>query len=74
VELLLPSGRVVRGEGHFFGENAVLGNSMREVTVRALMRTRLLALDRADFLHLLEKEPSMRQHVENTVSKQPEPL
>ncbi|MGL4636767.1 MAG: cyclic nucleotide-gated ion channel [Beijerinckiaceae bacterium] len=64
VELLLPGGRVVRGEGEFFGENAVLGSNHREATVRALSRTRLLALDRADFVTLLDHEPSLRQHVE----------
>jgi voltage-gated potassium channel len=72
VELLLPGGRDVRGEGHFFGENAVLGNNVREATVRALVRTRLLALDRSDFLTLLEKDPSLRHHVERAVIKVPE--
>ncbi len=71
VELLLSTGRDIRGEGAFFGENAILGNSVRDATVRALMRTRLLALDRADFLSLIESEPTLRRHVETVLKQAP---
>jgi voltage-gated potassium channel len=67
VEELLPQGRVVHEEGHFFGESAVLADTIRIATVKAIERTRLLALDRTDFHTLLEREPDLRKHIEVAV-------
>ena len=45
--------------GDFFGEMALLEQAPRSATVRALTETRMLALSRRDFLHLLESSPDL---------------
>ena len=64
VEELLPSGHVTLMEGACFAEDAVLFGSPSPCTVRAVERTRLLALDRQDFQALMEREPHLRAEVE----------
>jgi voltage-gated potassium channel len=64
VEELLPSGHVILMEGQCFAEDAVLFGSPSPCTVRAVERTRLLALDRHDFQALMEREPHLRAEVE----------
>jgi voltage-gated potassium channel len=64
VEELLASGRVTLMEGECFAEDAVLFGNPSPCTVRALERTRLLALDRHDFQALMEREPHLRAEVE----------
>jgi voltage-gated potassium channel len=57
VEIELPRERVRLGEGHFFGEIAVLARTNRTATVRALTRTRLLILDKEDLHAVMDAEP-----------------
>jgi voltage-gated potassium channel len=64
VEELLPSGHVTLMEGQCFAEDAVLFGNPSPCTVRAVERTRLLALDRQDFQALMEREPHLRAEVE----------
>jgi voltage-gated potassium channel len=59
VEELLPEGRVLLTEGDFFGDDTVLTGEPRRASVRAVERTRLLALERADIHHLIEHEPRL---------------
>ena len=68
VELLLPSGHLRLGEAEVFGESAVLAHAVRECTVKAVERTRLLALERSDFRMLAEREPELRYVVESRVA------
>jgi CRP-like cAMP-binding protein len=50
-------------EGHFFGEMSLLDNAPRSATVKALTDTRILALSRADFLHVLRQSPDLAMAV-----------
>jgi voltage-gated potassium channel len=68
VEELLASGRTLLAEGQFFAEEAVLSESPSPCTVRAIERTRLLALDRQDFQALMEREPHLRAEVESALA------
>jgi voltage-gated potassium channel len=72
VEELLPSGRVPLDEGQFFAEESVLSDRPSSCTVRALERTRLLALDRHDFQALMEREPQLRAEVERALASRRE--
>jgi ATP-binding cassette subfamily B protein len=51
-------------DGDFFGEIALLEEARRTATVRALLPTLLLALDRADFQELLADAPALRRALE----------
>jgi hypothetical protein len=55
VSLLLP--------GQFFGESGLLYDGRRHTTVRAVMHTELLTLDRDSFLSLVAKSTGARQDV-----------
>ncbi len=68
VEELLVSGRTLLVEGQFFAEEAVLSDAPSPCTVRAVERTRLLALDRHDFQALMEREPHLRAEVESALA------
>lgn len=59
--------RRVQREGDFFGEIALLHRVPRTATVRALERTRVLALDRVDFLAAVGVHPRTR-HVLHQVA------
>jgi voltage-gated potassium channel len=63
VEVELQDRRVRLDQGHFFGEIAILRKSQRSATVRALEATRLLMLDREDFLILMEQNPVIGAHI-----------
>jgi len=47
----------IMGPGEVFGEVALLSDSPRSATIRAIERCQLLALDRRDFLAFLKKNP-----------------
>ncbi len=64
VEEFLAGRRILLQEGQAFAEEAVLDDCPCTCTVRALERTRLLALDRHDFQGLLEREPHLRSEIE----------
>lgn len=50
-------------EGDFFGELALLRESRRSTTVRAITRCRLLVLDRDDFQELMEVDGDLREAI-----------
>src|SRR5262245_20440561 len=49
----------VMGPGEVFGEMALLSESPRTATVRAIERCELLVLDRRDFLAFLKRNPDV---------------
>ncbi|MGZ4415950.1 MAG: cyclic nucleotide-binding domain-containing protein [Gaiellaceae bacterium] len=59
----------VLADGDFFGEIALLTGDVRDATVRAATTTDLYSLDRADFLELLEREPTIKDVVSRTVAE-----
>ncbi len=69
VEVQLPGGGIRLGVGHFFGEMAVLKRSRRSATVVAVTRASLLLLDAQDFHTLMERDPRVRQRVNDVMEK-----
>ncbi len=60
VEVLLPGGRVAtRGPGQFIGELALLTDSPRTARVSCGSDVRGLAINRRDFVRLLEEHPEI---------------
>ncbi len=55
----MPGKKVALGEGAFFGEMALLGNSMRGANVTTTKVTRLLVLDLVDFRLLMARHPDI---------------
>jgi len=55
-------------EGDFFGEMALLASAPRSATVRCITPVNLLALPRADFLDLMDREPSLQGVVEGKLA------
>jgi voltage-gated potassium channel len=51
------------GPGQYFGEIALLRDTVRTATVRARKETQLLALDAADFRRLLESHPELKASI-----------
>ena len=66
VEIALPSQHVRLGDGTFFGEIALLHKTKRSGTVTATRKTRLLVLDAKDFHALIERMPTLADHVHET--------
>jgi CPA1 family monovalent cation:H+ antiporter len=52
-------------DGDFFGEMALLGDQVRTATVKALTPTTLLRLNRRDVLALAEKDPELKERLED---------
>jgi CRP-like cAMP-binding protein len=48
------------GRGQYFGEIALLRDTVRSATVTSLKECHLLALDAADFRRLLDAHPELR--------------
>lgn len=65
-------GEVALGPGDFFGEIAVLHNTRRVATVRALRQTKLLILDAADLNALMERNPEVRERIESIARERTE--
>lgn len=59
----LKQGPVKVGEGHFFGEMALLSRRRRSANVRAIRRTQLLILEARDLEDLLTRRPEIRQRI-----------
>jgi voltage-gated potassium channel len=68
VEIDVDNGPVRLGDGHFFGEVAVLRGAERSATVRAIARTHLLVLDADDFKALLQRQPKLAERLNATAS------
>ncbi len=60
----------VLGRGAALGELALLTSSPRSASARAARDTDLIAIDRADFEHLLESEPEVSLALTRTLSAQ----
>lgn len=67
VEIQLPTERLRFGEGHFFGEVAVLRRARRSATVTAVKRTSLLVLDAHDLHVLMERQPQVAERIQDVV-------
>jgi len=61
VEVELSSRALRFSAGDFFGELALLRNTMRSATVLSLTQCRLLTLTADDFSHLLHQHPALEQ-------------
>ena len=59
VEVELPGKRIALGEGAFFGEMALRGNSVRGANVTTTRISRLLVLDLVDFHVLRARHPDL---------------
>jgi len=60
----LPHGTVTLPQGSFFGELALLSNSVRTATVVAKTDTALLVLDLLDFRTLTARHPDLRDAID----------
>ena len=67
VEIELAHERVRLGEGHFFGEIAVLRRARRSANVVAVSRTSLLVLEAHDFHALMDRDPRLAKRVHDVV-------
>lgn len=73
VRIELPGEPLFLGEGHFFGEMALLSQSRRSANVRATRRTQLLILDARDLDDLLARRPAMRARMDELARKREVP-
>jgi voltage-gated potassium channel len=64
VEVELPHGKVALPQGSFFGELALLSNSVRTATVVTRTDTALLVLDLLDFRTLTARHPELRDAID----------
>jgi voltage-gated potassium channel len=65
VEVDLPGGKKVPlGEGAFFGEMALLGNTTRSANITTTRVSRLLVLDLVDFRLLMARHPELGQTID----------
>jgi voltage-gated potassium channel len=71
VELLASHGKRICGEGQVLGDAEVLAGTPREATIRARELTRLLAIERDDFVGLVEREPALRLAIEGRLLDSP---
>ncbi len=69
VEIDLKDGSVRLGVGDFFGEVAVLRQTRRTATVKAVAHTSLLVLDAQDLHALLERSPSIAERLKEVAAK-----
>ena len=65
VEVRADGEPVILGEGDFFGELALLEHRMREHTVVALTKCRLLVLEKDDLVQLCRQAPEIYQHIDS---------
>lgn len=63
VEILVPPQPVVLGQGHFFGELALLTRAPRSASVLARNACTLLSLDVVDFHELLGRRPELARAI-----------
>jgi voltage-gated potassium channel len=69
VEVELPDKRVALGEGDFFGEMALLGNSVRTATVVTRQLSTLLVLDLVEFRLLMARHPDLARAIDAEASR-----
>jgi len=64
VEVDLPGKKVELGEGAFFGEMALLGNTLRGANVTTTRLSKLLVLDLVDFRLLMARHPDLAETID----------
>lgn len=64
VEVDLPGKKVQLAEGAFFGEMALLGNSLRGANVTTTRLSKLLVLDLVDFRLLMARHPDLARTID----------
>jgi len=65
VEVDLPLGKKVRlGDGAFFGEMALLGNTLRSANITTTRLSKLLVLDLVDFRLLMARHPDLAETID----------
>ncbi len=65
VEVDLPAGKKVRlGDGEFFGEMALLGNTLRSANITTTKLSKLLVLDLVDFRLLMARHPDRAKTID----------
>lgn len=64
VEVELPDRKIMLPQGSFFGELALLSNSVRTATVMTKTDTALLVLDLLDFRTLTARHPELRDAID----------
>src|SRR6201995_1370476 len=65
VEVDLPAGKKVRlGEGAFFGEMALLGNSLRSANISTTKLSKLLVLELVDCRLLMARHPDLAETID----------
>lgn len=72
VEIELPHGSVRLGEGHFFGEMALLRKTRRTANVRAAAPVKLLILDAGDLHNFTRRNPEIGRRIEEVASSRAE--
>ena len=65
IDVELPDRRLAFGPGDFFGELALLHETMRSATIIARSPARLLTLSGEDFLSLMRKNPELEERLKN---------
>ena len=68
VDVEVPGEAVRLGEGQFFGEVAVLRQTRRTATIRTIQQTKLLALDAQDLRALMQRNPDIRNRIEEAIA------
>lgn len=58
----------ILGAGRFFGEMALFDRDVRSATVRALGRTRVLTVDKKNFMRRVHEDPSLAFRLVETMS------
>jgi voltage-gated potassium channel len=68
VDVELKDRHVEFGPGDFFGELALLHDTMRSANVIARSQTRLLSLSAEDFGSLVHKHPALQERLKDTAA------
>jgi len=59
----------VHGEGEFFGEMAIFDRDVRSATIRALGETRVLTVDKKNFMRRVHADPALAFRLVETMSR-----
>lgn len=74
VEADLPKKKIQFNSGDFFGEMALLRDTMRMATLKSLTPTRLLELSADDFDTLMRRHPTLRKRVQKRAAEKMEDI
>jgi CRP-like cAMP-binding protein len=59
----------IKGEGDFIGEMAIFDRDVRSATIRALEETRVITVDKKNFLRRISQDPSLAFRIIETMSQ-----